>query len=337
MAGPAIFSELLASFAESLAITSRQVLGLWGGGLVWYLLCGTLLTTLLFRQRQAFPAVNLFGRIFPAELYRHFSARISAWHFALYVLLWGPAMALLIVAPPVASGFVGEWLNEALGNRPALLRPGWQVPAVQGSVIVLAMSLASYLCHYASHRVSVLWSFHRAHHSVEALTLPATARDHPLDLLLIKLAMIALAGLAGGLVIHLTGTALDPGAFAIVGAVTIGYFTFLGVFNHTHIPLSLGWLNRVIMAPVMHQVHHSAELRHRDRNIGSFGGLMIWDWMFGTLYLPARDEVYRWGLNDEELGERNPHRRLRDFYLEPFAHAIGVIRGRGTGEGRADR
>jgi len=67
---------------------------------------------------------------------------------------------------------------------------------------------------------------------------------------------------------------------------------------------------------VMHQIHHSAEVRHRDKNFSVTLGLF--DWIFGTMYIPEKGEVYRWGLNEEELGDKNPHLRLKDFYLEPF-------------------
>jgi sterol desaturase/sphingolipid hydroxylase (fatty acid hydroxylase superfamily) len=86
--------------------------------------------------------------------------------------------------------------------------------------------------------------------------------------------------------------------------------------HHSHFAQSFGKLDYVFVSARMHQIHHSAELRHRDRNFGGF--LSIYDWMFGTLYLPGKDEKFRVGLNENELGERNPHQRLRDCYLEPF-------------------
>jgi hypothetical protein len=42
-----------------------------------------------------------------------------------------------------------------------------------------------------------------------------------------------------------------------------------------------------------------------------------------TLYLPAKGEEYRWGLNDEEHGLNNPHLALRKFYFEPFKTLLG--------------
>lgn len=122
-----------------------------------------------------------------------------------------------------------------------------------------------------------------------------------------------------------TGTTLMTATVATL----LGYLVWLhtlGIFNHSHVPVSYGWLNRIIQAPVMHQIHHSAELRHRDTNLG--GILMIWDWMFGTLYIPSKGEVYRFGLNDEEIGANNPHLSVREFYLEPFRHAWEVVRDR---------
>lgn len=73
----------------------------------------------------------------------------------------------------------------------------------------------------------------------------------------------------------------------------------------------------------MHQVHHSAELRHRDVNMGGSG--YLYDWLFGTAYIPERGETWRWGLNDDELGERNPHLTLSEFYVEPLRRMRQVL------------
>ena len=47
---------------------------------------------------------------------------------------------------------------------------------------------------------------------------------------------------------------------------------------------------------------------------------MIFDWMFGTLYVPKPRESYCLGLNEAEIGKNNPHNRLLDFYLQPLRH-----------------
>lgn len=50
--------------------------------------------------------------------------------------------------------------------------------------------------------------------------------------------------------------------------------------------------------------------------------------MFGTLYLPEKDETFRLGL-EIEREESNPHVRIRDFYLEPFRHAWKTLKTEG--------
>jgi hypothetical protein len=100
-----------------------------------------------------------------------------------------------------------------------------------------------------------------------------------------------------------------------------------GIFEHSHVRISFGWFNRIYGGAALHQIHHSAELRHRDKNLGNHLGI-IWDWIFGTLYIPTNNEQYRWGLNDEEYGDNNPHLMVRDSYLEPFRYARSVLRGR---------
>ena len=52
------------------------------------------------------------------------------------------------------------------------------------------------------------------------------------------------------------------------------------------------WLDPFLNTPELHALHHSADPRHFDKNIG--GILMIWDHLLGS-YLP-REPVARCGL-----------------------------------------
>jgi len=66
------------------------------------------------------------------------------------------------------------------------------------------------------------------------------------------------------------------------------------VFDHSHVPVSFGWLDRIFNGPGLHAIHHSAESRHRDKNFSNGFRLSIWDWIFGTLYLPKRVSYIDW-------------------------------------------
>jgi hypothetical protein len=47
----------------------------------------------------------------------------------------------------------------------------------------------------------------------------------------------------------------------------------------------------------MHHVHHSYLEHHWDKNFAAVTS--IWDRLFGTLYVPVRDEYTPWGIGPE--------------------------------------
>ncbi|MGB8396737.1 MAG: sterol desaturase family protein, partial [Pseudolabrys sp.] len=57
--------------------------------------------------------------------------------------------------------------------------------------------------------------------------------------------------------------------------------------QHSHMWIAFrGVLGRIFVSPAHHQVHHSANPKHFNKNFGSCHAL--WDWMFGTLYVPEK-------------------------------------------------
>ena len=57
--------------------------------------------------------------------------------------------------------------------------------------------------------------------------------------------------------------------------------------QHSHMWIAFrGVLGRIFVSPAHHQVHHSANPKHFNKNFGSC--LALWDWMFGTLYAPEK-------------------------------------------------
>jgi hypothetical protein len=52
--------------------------------------------------------------------------------------------------------------------------------------------------------------------------------------------------------------------------------------------------------------------------------------MFGTLYIPTRDERWRIGLNDEEIERTNLHIRISDYFFEPIRRMFASLRPGGA-------
>jgi hypothetical protein len=59
----------------------------------------------------------------------------------------------------------------------------------------------------------------------------------------------------------------------------------------------------LILSPAHHQIHHSDDPQHFNRNLGSV--LAVWDWMFGTLEIPdEKNPRLTYGVDEPGV---NPH------------------------------
>ncbi len=82
-------------------------------------------------------------------------------------------------------------------------------------------------------------------------------------------------------------------------------------------------MNHLLVSPAQHQIHHSTEPSHIDRNFGMV--LAIWDWMFATIYVPRGREPFTLGLQDAEHGE---YSTIWALYALPFRKIARRLRRR---------
>ncbi|HET7360571.1 MAG TPA: sterol desaturase family protein, partial [Salinimicrobium sp.] len=78
---------------------------------------------------------------------------------------------------------------------------------------------------------------------------------------------------------------------------------FIGHLNHANIAWDYGPFKYIFNNPKMHIWHHSREVpdRHKNRNGVNFGlTLSIWDYLFGTAYLPQENKKIEIGLAEEK-------------------------------------
>jgi sterol desaturase/sphingolipid hydroxylase (fatty acid hydroxylase superfamily) len=265
------------------------------------------------RRKIRVPSVVRY--VIPREQNGHPTARVDRWNWILTWFWVPPFRALESAVWLTVAGALSAYLASHFGARAPLFDDAAAIAIFQGAVIFIGTEFFQYWQHRLLHEVPFLWNFHRGHHSAEALNFFTAMRNHPGEWLYTMVYGAIYTFIMPAVVIWFTGSQMLPVTF--FGLVYLKLITELvGVLCHSHVPLSLGKLDYILNTPVMHQIHHSAELRHRDRNYGAT--LMIFDWMFGTLYQPSRGETFRFGLNDEEWGENNPHRTVRGFYLDPF-------------------
>lgn len=200
-----------------------------------------------------------------------------------------------------------------------------------GRFVILAILFAlisdfcAYWVHRVHHQTPVLWPLHKVHHSAEVLTPITLYRKHPLYDVLGGMFTTLSVGVAMGAALFLFVGKLE---FWQIAGVNFVYFFFNmlgGNLRHSHVWVSFGPVfSRIFISPAMHQIHHSREKRHYDRNYGEV--FALWDWIFGTIYIPKEKEIIEFGLSDEH-GHRieQPHGSLRDALIVPLKEIADEI------------
>ena len=161
-------------------------------------------------------------------------------------------------------------------------------------VPLLAHDFWFYWAHRIEHAVPVLWSFHKLHHSDELMNTSTWARDHFLQNSWRSFFSVFTLGLFFDL------------DFADAGKAALFSFMFLAglsLFYHSAIRVRLGWLDRVLVTPQVHRIHHSVDPVHHNRNFAD--ALPIFDIVFGTYHRPGPQEFPTTGLGDEYRAPRS--------------------------------
>ena len=155
---------------------------------------------------------------------------------------------------------------------------------IRFAIGVLVADFAGWLHHYVRHKVVWLWQFHTIHHSQKQLNLFTDVRYHIVEYI----------------ITNVTNTFFVLMFTANPHAV-IYYTLFHSWYTkmcHANIKSNFGLLKYILITPQSHRVHHSVELRHRDKNLGIL--LSIWDYLFGTQYRKY-DEYPDTGIDDEKF------------------------------------
>jgi len=177
--------------------------------------------------------------------------------------------------------------------------------------------------HYLMHRIPELWEFHKVHHSAEELNFATAERLHPFEVILTSLAGAASFGLVNGLFIGLFGDKLTVGTVFGANALLVLFNIFGGVLRHSPVWISFGpGIERWVISPAMHQIHHSQDPHHFDKNLG--GSLSVWDRWFGTIHIPQGRDIEGFGIGPETPDFRS----LGVIYFRPFARSLALVRQR---------
>lgn len=277
-----------------------------------YLLSFVVVGYVIFKWRGQ--AGGFWSFLFPRRIWLSASVRTDLWLFAI-----GQMMILFkIGARFAATPLVAAWV---VANGPGPILEGVTVsPVLMALILLMITDLSLYWVHRAYHTVKIIWPLHAVHHSAAVLTPLTAYRQHPVGNLVSLTFNSILIGTMYGLVI---GSLTDDVTFATIAGAN-AFIVVLNLvvtnFHHSHLWVSYGpVLERILISPAQHQVHHSTNPVHFNRNFGQT--LAIWDWMFGTLYITRKDEAVTFGL-DGDADAALMTQRLGPILIDPLRRML---------------
>jgi sterol desaturase/sphingolipid hydroxylase (fatty acid hydroxylase superfamily) len=137
------------------------------------------------------------------------------------------------------------------------------------------------------HHSPWLWEFHKVHHSVEEMGFAAHLRYHWMETIVYKSAQY--------IPLSMIGFGLDD--FFILHLVTI----LIGHLNHANVKITYGPLKYVLNNPVMHLWHHAKNIPAGSHGVNYGISLSLWDYLFGTAYIPNQNANEQLGFEDQEI------------------------------------
>jgi sterol desaturase/sphingolipid hydroxylase (fatty acid hydroxylase superfamily) len=142
----------------------------------------------------------------------------------------------------------------------------------------LVWELSHFVFHYLSHKVRLFWCIHSPHHAPETMNLLVNQTHFFLEYPLANFIRTSICMLLG----------LSLPLLLFVAAIDAFWGGFIHVGEHIFKNARFGPLERWILTPSHHRVHHSRNPIYLDTNYCNL--LNVWDRLFGT-FQPELERV----------------------------------------------
>ena len=259
--------------------------------------------------------------LFPRRILQHQSNQADIFYLFFNIFAASVVFGWAILSYQFVSNGMIAGLVALFGPVTPRSLPPYVTRAAITVMLFLAYELGYWFNHWLSHKVPLLWEFHKVHHSAEVLTPLTNFRVHPVYSWIFGNILAFSAAVANGIGHYLFGDATYQYALTDTNIILVLFIHTYVHLQHSHMWISFrGALGHVLVSPAHHQVHHSADPRHFNKNFGSC--LALWDWIFGTLYIPSKErEPLVFGFPNQP----NAH-TVKGELVEPFANAAGHLK-----------
>ncbi len=174
---------------------------------------------------------------------------------------------------------LGNWNLELLTQLPL-----W----AQWVVAFIVWDFCFYWLHRLHHAFKLLWSVHVVHHEGEHYSLSLGIRNSWYS---------SLTSIPFFVLMAVAGTPIE----IMITVSSIHYF--IQFYNHNHLVKNSGILEKFMVTPSHHRVHHGKNDPYIDKNFS--GTFVIWDKLFGTFQSEMPENPVQFGV-DEPIESYNP-------------------------------
>ena len=178
--------------------------------------------------------------------------------------------------------------KDVLGLSIGIIGYGWMVDhlalfTIEATWITYVLAFITidfqgYWSHRWNHHINIFWNRHIIHHSSEYFNLACALRQSISSIFSLFTFLLLPAAIIG----------IPQSVIAILAPLHL----FAQFWYHTTYIDKMGFLEKIIVTPSHHRVHHSINLEYLDKNLSQI--FIIWDKLFGTFQeeLPHIPPVY---------------------------------------------
>jgi sterol desaturase/sphingolipid hydroxylase (fatty acid hydroxylase superfamily) len=290
------------------------------------LLCALIVSFLFlmwrrYRRGRRIRLRTILRALFPRHVVRSQSNVADIGYMLFYVFAFAAVLGWAVLSYQFLTNAIIDALVALFGRPDRSGLPEWVSRSAVTLILFLAYEFGYWINHYLSHRIPFLWEFHKVHHAATVLTPITVFRVHPVYMAIFLNILAITAAVATGAANYMFGNTAYQYAISETNIILVIFIHAWGHLQHSQVWISFtGVVGRILLSPAHHQVHHSANPVHFNKNLGSV--LAVWDWAFGTLHVPKKEgEKVSFGVEPD----RPDAHTIRGELLAPFSLAFRPI------------
>lgn len=175
----------------------------------------------------------------------------------------------------LSSGITNS-TKDVLGLSIGILSYGWMVDhlsvfTIENSLLTyvlgfIIIDFQAYWVHRWSHHINIFWNRHIIHHSSEEFNLACALRQSISSIFNLFTFLLLPAAILG----------VPPQVIAVIAPLHL----FAQFWYHTRHIGKMGFLEKILVTPSHHRVHHAINPEYLDKNLAAI--FIYWDKWFGT-------------------------------------------------------